>query len=131
MTPAQLALSICYIVLCGMQNPSRVEVFEQWLRCMLFELLLSSAHLDEKTDDVWQAAHGVMTHLVCEHGVIAVSRLAGLSNKAARALLEAARRYNWCACLKSSNCLLCQISHDLFLLSCSSRRSNVISIAIG
>ena len=86
-----------------LQVITRVDLFMQWLRVMHFQLLLSLAHADEQTEDVWQAAYGLYAHLVCEYGVVSVSKLAGLSAAAVRSMLDAARRYTWYAhvCLAS------------------------------
>jgi hypothetical protein len=80
-----------------MQAPSRVETFMQWLRCILFELLLTCTHLDEGSEEVWRAATGAFVHAVSERGVVATTALAGLSSVAVRAMLDAARRHSWCA----------------------------------
>ena len=83
------------------QAVSQVDTFMQWLRCTLFELLLMCAHHQEQSEQVWQAAAGAFVQVTSEGGAVCLMHLAGLSNEAVRALLDAARRHTWCALLLS------------------------------
>jgi hypothetical protein len=62
---------------------------------MLFELLLESARVGERVEEVWRSAVGTMVHLLSEQGVFDAQLLDGLSNEVLRAAVDVARRYSW------------------------------------
>ena len=84
-----------------MQKPTRVQLFLQWLRTLLFDLLHACAQAGEQSEAVWQAAAGALAHLLAEGGRVPLGNLAGLSTEAVAVLLDAAQRHAWCALLAS------------------------------
>jgi hypothetical protein len=62
---------------------------------MLFELLLESARVGERVEEVWRSAVGTLVHLLSEQGVFDAQLLDGLSNEVLRAAVDVARRYSW------------------------------------
>jgi hypothetical protein len=81
-----------------MQAPvTRVEVFLQWLRCLLFQMLLEVVNLDDRSEALWRAALGCLLHLVCTGGHPNVECMAGLSNAPLAVLLKVAEAHAWCA----------------------------------
>ncbi|KAK9825377.1 hypothetical protein WJX81_006910 [Elliptochloris bilobata] len=71
------------------------ERFRQWLRLLLFELLLLLAQRREDAEDVWQSALGALMHLTTAAGRPVAAWAAGLPAAAAAELLRCAERFRW------------------------------------
>lgn len=85
---------------CMQAGPAtRVAVFLQWLRCLLFEVLLEAVRSGDRSEDLWQAALGCLLHLVASGGTPDLSRMAGLSTEPLAVLLAVAEEHAWCACI--------------------------------
>lgn len=83
-----------------MQAPlTRVEVFLQWLRCLLFQMLLEAVNLHDRSEALWRSALGCLLHLVSTGGHPDVECMAGLSNAPLAVLLHVAQSHAWYACI--------------------------------
>ena len=67
-----------------------MEVFLQWLRCLLFQMLLEAVNLVDRSEALWRAALGCLLHLVSTGGHPDVECMAGLSNAPLAVLLHVA-----------------------------------------
>jgi hypothetical protein len=74
---------------------TRVALFLQWLRCLLFEMLLEAVHTEDRSEDLWRAALGCLLHLVASGGTPDLSRMAGLSASPLAVLLSVAEDNAW------------------------------------
>lgn len=75
---------------------TRVAVFLQWLRCLLFEQLLEAVRSGDRSEELWQAALGCLLHLVAAGGTPDLTRMAGLSTEPLAVLLSIAEDNAWC-----------------------------------
>eukprot|EP00892_Ulva_mutabilis_P009493 jgi/Ulvmu1/6916/UM031_0123.1 len=89
---------------------NRVVAFLQWLRCLLFEMLLEAVHSGDRSEAVWRAALGCLLHLVASGGAPDLARMAGLSTAPLAALLTVAEDNAWSQELQGVLiCMACQL----------------------
>jgi hypothetical protein len=74
-----------------------VEVFLQWLRSLLFQMLLEAVDLGDRSEPLWRAALGCLLHLVTTGGTPDVTSMAGLSTAPLATLLEVSEAHAWYA----------------------------------
>ena len=74
-----------------------MEVFLQWLRCLLFQMLLEAVNLADRSEALWRSALGCLLHLVSTDGHPDIECMAGLSNAPLAVLLHVAESNAWCA----------------------------------